>query len=505
MHFQSEDNYSSKSGLFLEDRSFAYMSQATGSVINQTGSGDEYALLSFFGKANYSYKSKYMLSATLRYDGSSRFGQNNRWGTFPAFSGAWRISSESFMEQFDWLSDLKLRASWGINGNERSIRSDAIWSLYNSGYNATAYGIAGNRNGTLWSGFQKNRIGNPDLRWEETRQTDVGFDFSFLDNKWNGSFSYYIKETKDMLFEPTPIASMGEGSVKFINAAHMRNNGFEFMLNYNNQLPMGLRYSITSTIGAYRNKVVSLPESVLVNYGGNGMTDNIIGRPYQSWYGLVADGLFKTQEEVDNSPEQTGKGIGRIRYKDLDGDGRIDNNYDRTWLGSPHPDLDAGLNMEVSYKNFDLTFYFQGIFGTSVYNSQKQYSDFWNITVQNDKNHLVRILDAWSFSNPNSDIPALSRMNQNAEDRLSSYFIENASFIKMRNFEIGYNLPKDLTSKVGIQNLRLYVSAHNLLMFNINFTGADAENPGVYDNGQGYTPSNYLPSKDMTLGLSVTF
>ena len=504
MHWQYDRFQSYRDDIFMETRDFAYLDVAAGSNRTQEGNGDEYALLSFFGKANYSYQSKYLLSATLRYDGSSRFGQNNRYGTFPAFSGAWRISSESFMQELTWLSDLKLRASWGVNGSQVT-NSNAIWSLYASNYNNTAYGIAGNSSGSLMSGFQKSRIGNPDLQWESTIQSDFGFDFSLLNNKWNGSFSYYLKDVKDMLFQPTAIGTMGEGSDKYVNAAHMSNKGFELMVNYNNTLSSGFRYSITATAGAYRNKVISVPESSLNSYGGNGMNDNILGRPIGSWYGLVADGIFKTQEEVDNHAEQTGKGLGRIRYKDLDGDGRIDDNYDKTWLGSPHPDFDAGMNFELSYKGFDLTAYFQGVFGTSVYNAWKQYTDFWNTTVQNDKNHLARVLDAWSLTNQNSNIPALSRQDQNQEARLSSYYIENASYIKMRTLELGYNLPGHIASKFHAQRLRVYVSGHNLLRFNINFTGPDAENPGNYDNAQGYEPTSYAHTKDVTFGLNVTF
>jgi hypothetical protein len=280
----------------------------------------------------------------------------------------------------------------------------------------------------------------------------------------------------------------------------MQNTGIELMLGYYKKVSNDFDFNITGTLSSFRNKITDLPENVRYTYGGNGLLDDIIGRPLNSHYGLVADGIFRTQEEVDNSPEQQGKGLGRIRYKDLDGNGRIDETYDRTWIGVPHPDFEGGLNFDAHYGNFDLTLYLQGVFGRQVYNSWKEYSDFWNITVQNDKNHPTRIMDAWSLTNRDSDIPALSRRNENQELRMSTYYIENGSYVKLRTAELGYKLPKLLAEKLYMQQFRVFISGHNLLTLKKTwgadrFTGPDPENPDFA----------YRMPLSMTFGFNVTF
>ena len=497
-HYLNDGFESYRSGIYLETRDFGYLSAATGDIRTQNGWGDESSLLSYFAKANYSFASKYLLSATLRYDGSSKFGKNNRFGTFPAFSGGWRIKNESFLEPVNWLSDLKIRASWGLNGNS-NIPSTALINIYGTSYDQTSYAIAGNENGTLYSGYYKLSTGNPNLKWEATSQTNLGFDFGCFKQQLSGSFDYFIKKTNDMLYQPPYIGSLGEGGYQYINAADLKNTGVELLLSYSNNAKSDFQYTITLNASSFKNEVVSLPENVKNSYG-NGLLDGIIGRPLNSMYGLVADGLFTTKEEVDNSAEQQGKGLGRIRYKDLDGDGQINPTYDRTWIGVSDPDFLAGLNFECRYKGFDFSLFFDGVFGSQVYDQWKVYSDFWNTTVQNDKNHPIRIMDAWSLTNPNSTIPALSRRDENAEAQLSTYYIENGSYIKLRTTELGYNIPKRVLSKIYAQNLRIYCQGSNLLTLKKTwgadrFTGPDPENPDYA----------YRIPLSLTFGINVTF
>jgi TonB-linked SusC/RagA family outer membrane protein len=369
-HSGNEGFRSYRSDVYLEDKDYAYLNATSGSQREQEGWGDESALLSYFGKLNYSFDSRYLLSATIRYDGASKFGANNRFGTFPAFSAGWRLSEEAFMKGFGWLSDLKLRASWGLNGNS-NIPTNALMNIYGAGYNQTSYAIAGNESGTLSSGYYKIHTGNANLQWEATEQTNIGLDFGFLNQSLRGSFDYFVKRTNDMLFEPPYIGALGEGGYQWVNAADMQNTGIELMLSYYKQVSKVFDFNITGTLSSFRNKITNLPENVRYTYGGNGLLDDIIGRPLNSHYGLVADGIFRTQEEVDNSPEQQGKGLGRIRYKDLDGDGRIDETYDRTWIGVPHPDFEGGLNVDAHYRDFDFTMYFQGVFGRQAYSNPR--------------------------------------------------------------------------------------------------------------------------------------
>ncbi|HWV69066.1 TonB-dependent receptor [Chitinophaga sp.] len=488
-----------RNNILLESRDYAYLSAATGDNKSLAGGGDERTLLSFFGKINYSYESKYLLSATIRRDGSSVFGENNRYSTFPAFSAGWRISQEPFLKNAGFLNDLKLRASWGQNGNSAPLTAGSLVNIYLGDFDGTAYAIGGNQTGSIPSGYRRNSLGNPDLKWETTTQTNIGADFSFLDDRLSGSFDWFNKKTTDMLFQPPYIGALGEGGYRWVNAADMTNQGYELLLSWGEK-KREFTYRVTANVSAYKNKINSIPENVKYTYGGNGLLDNIIGRPLNSFYGLVADGIFKTQEEVDNSPQQQGKGVGRIRYKDLDGDGVINETYDRTWIGVRDPKLMAGLNLEATYKNWDITIFVQGVFGNSVYNNWKELSDFWNIGVQNDRNHPSRILEAWSPSNPNSDIPALSRRDANGEKRMSTYFIEDGSYIKLRTVDIGYTLPNSLMEKWHMNRVRVYISGQNLLNFKKTwgkdkFTGGDPENP----NEAYPLPVNGL------FGLNVTF
>lgn len=497
--FVDESYRGYREDILLEERDYAYLSTATGDRRDLVGGGGEEALLSYFGKINYAFASKYLFSATLRYDGASVFGENNRFGTFPAFSAGWRLSEEPFMQNVAFVSDLKLRASWGQNGNSDPLSAGLLVDIYVTDVNGTSYAIGGNATGSIPSGYRRNSLGNPDLKWETTTQTNIGLDFGLFGNKLMGSLDWFNKQTSDMLFAPPYIAALGEGGYRWVNAADMTNKGFELALMWAESRD-DFSYSMTANLSGYKNEINSLPENVRYAYGGNGLLDDILGRPMNSYYGLVADGIFKTQEEVDNAPRQPGKGVGRIRYKDLDGDGTINETYDRTWIGVNNPNLLAGLNFAASYKQFDLTVFMQGVFGIDVRNYWKELSDFWNIGVQNDRNHPSRILDAWSPLNPDSDIPAMSRRDANGEKRLSSYFIENGSYVKLRTVDLGYTFPAGVIERLSLSRLRIYVSAQNVFTLkktwgDDQFTGGDPENPGT-----GYP----LPFNAF-FGVNVTF
>lgn len=504
--FSDLDGY--RRDIEFEDYDYAYLNAATGNQ-EARGGGNEWALLSYFSKFNYSFDNKYLLSATLRYDGSSKFGINNQFGFFPAVSAGWRLSEENFLENSTFITDLKLRASWGKNGNS-NIPTDALVNYYDAAYHAglhgTSYGLAGNETGTLYSGYRKVHTGNQDLQWEATEQTDIGLDFSLFNGSLAGSFDYFHKYTDGMLYEPPYLAAVGEGGYRWINAANMTNTGIELALSYISGQRGDFSYTISGNISSYRNKIDDLPESVKFTYGGNGLGEDILGRPLHSFYGFVADGLFKTQEEVDNSPEQGGKGVGRIRYKDLDHDGRITWEHDRTWIGVSDPDFMYGLNLDAGYKNFDFSMFWQGIVGNTVRNDWKTYSDFWNVWTQKGFNHATRLLDAWSPSNPDSDIPAVSLINPNDERRLSTYFMESGSYLKLRHIELGYTVPLDIISRIGMQHCRVYVNAQNIV--NLKkwwgedaYTGVDPENPS---KSVEYS-SPYVRPQIFTLGVNVSF
>ena len=469
------------------------------------GGGSGYSLVSFFGKANYNYADKYMASFTIRRDGSSRFGKNNRYATFPSVSAGWRINQESFLKKASWIDDLKIRASWGQTGNQE-IDNLARYTLYVSNYGVnenggqsygTSYDIAGTNGGsTLASGFKRNQIGNDNIKWETTTQTDLGFDFAFFRNTLYGNFDWYFKKTKDILVNMPGIAVMGEGSSQWINAGEMENRGFEFNIGYRNQTHFGLKYDVTANISSYRNKITALPATVAANgtFGGNGVK-SVIGHPMGAQVGYVADGIFKSQEEFDNHATQEGAGLGRIRWKDLTGDGKI-TEADQTWIYNPVPDFTYGFNIYLEYKNFDFTAFFQGVQGVDIISDLKKETDIWAGLNIGFLNKGKRLLDAWSATNPDSNVPALSLSDNNNEKRVSSYWVENGSYLKLRTIQFGYNFPQTVASKLAMQRLRMYVSAQNLFTIkSSSFTGVDPENPNY----------GYPIPLNITFGLNVTF
>ena len=495
-----------KEDFIVLNPTYMWPSAGTGKAQSYGGAGS-YSLISFFGKANYSYDNRYLVSFTLRHDGSSRFGKHNRFATFPSVSAGWRISEEKFMRgASNWLNDLKLRASWGQTGNQ-DISPTARYTIYESNYGVnenggqsygTSYDIAGTNGGhILPSGFRRIQVGNDDIKWETTTQTNVGLDFSFFQQTFYGSFDWFYKQTKDILVEMTGIGAMGEGGTQWVNAGAMDNMGVELALGYRNQTKTGFKYDISANLSHYDNKVVKLPETVAASgrFGGNGV-ESVVGHPMGSQVGYIADGIFKSQEEIDNHAIQEGAGLGRIRYRDLDGNGVI-NEKDQTWIYSPVPAISFGANFYFEYKGFDLTVFFQGVGGVQVITKDyKEQTDLWSgINVAN-LNKGTRVLDAWSPSNPNSDIPALSTNNNNNETRVSTYFVEDGSFLKLRNLQLGYNLPKSACEKMLMQNWRWFVSAQNVFtIHSAKFTGVDPENPTF----------GYPIPLTVTLGTKVTF
>ena len=500
--------------LAILNTDYMWPSAGSGRQLAQ-GSGDGYSLVSYFGKVNYTYADKYMASLTVRRDGSSRFGKNNQYGTFPSVSAGWRITQEDFMKRTtSWLDDLKLRYSWGQTGNQSFDSNTARYTLYQSvvstglwgsGAAGTAYDIAGTNGGTLLNnGYIRSQRGNDDIKWETTTQHNIGLDFAVLRNEVYGSFDWFHKNTTDVLLFMEGVASMGEGSGQWINAGAVKNTGWELSLGYRHKLANGLSWDINGNISQYRNEITELPETVIANgkFGGNSKM-SVIGHAKGSIVGYEADGIFKSQDEIDNHAYQEGAGLGRIRWKDINGDGKITED-DQTWIYDPTPDFTWGLNIYLQYKDFDFTMFWQGVQGVKANYDQtrqvKTQTDLWASTHPDCNvpylNKGVRVLDAWSPSNPDSDIPALTTADKNNEGRVSSYYVENGSFAKLRTIQLGYNVPKRFADKLRLDRLRLYLSAQNLLTIKSSeFTGADPENPGF----------EYPIPLNITFGLNVSF
>ena len=469
------------------------------------GGGGGYSLVSFFGKVNYTYADRYMASLTVRRDGSSRFGKNNKYGTFPSVSLGWRLSQEDWMQSTStWLDDLKLRASWGQTGNQE-IDNNARFTLYTTtgsqnfggdSYN-TGYDIQGTNGGQILdSGFKRDQIGNDKIKWETTTQTNVGIDFATFGNALYGSLDWYYKKTTDILVHMPGVAVMGEGSWMWINAGEMLNRGFEFNVGYRGKVSE-LQYDVTANIGRNYNEVTKLPETIAANgtFGGNGV-ESVVGHPMGAQVGYVFDGIFQNQAEVDNHAKQEGAGVGRMRFKDLNGDGEI-TSADQEWIYDPTPAFTYGFNVYLQYKNFDFTMFWQGVQGVDVITKDyKQQTDLWaGINVPN-LNKGIRVLDAWTPNNTGSTIPALTTMDTNNETRVSSYYVENGSYMKLRTIQFGYNFSKSIAEKLYMQRLRMYLSAQNLLTIKSGkFSGTDPEVPTF----------GYPIPMNITFGLNVTF
>ncbi|TPG63671.1 SusC/RagA family TonB-linked outer membrane protein [Hymenobacter nivis] len=499
--YNQEAFYASRTNFASQDPNYIVLDAGSANKDNG-GSANSYRLASYFAKVNYAYKDRYLLSGTVRRDGSSRFGADNQFGIFPAVSGGWRLSEESFLkDKVAFISDLKLRAGWGQTGNQ-DIASYASRAIYQSSLGTldpnfaydigTAYDIYGNDTNLL-SGYRRVQQANPNLKWETTTQTNIGADFGFLGNKLTGSVDYFIKNSTDILVNLPYLGVVGEGGDKFVNGASIRNSGWEFLLGYQNTLANGLTFNVTGNLSTYRNKLTYLPDEVINAYGGNGQDVTRLGHSINAIYGYVADGLYQNATEVSGGPTQVGAAPGRIRYKDLNGDGKIDN-FDQTWISEAIPDFNYGLNLGASWKGFDVQVFLQGVQGLYANNNAKFRTDFASLA--SGENWGQRLLDAWSPTNTGSSVPSLTLVNSNNEGRASTYFIENASYLKLRNFQLGYNLPTALVSKIRLQNVRFYVQGQNFFTIKSKqFTGPDPE----------VTNYQYPVPRVFTAGLNVSF
>ncbi|MCI6101516.1 MAG: SusC/RagA family TonB-linked outer membrane protein, partial [Bacteroidales bacterium] len=481
-------------GYALEDVDYMWPNAATGTMSN-SGAKFGYRLASFFGKIDYNWQDMLLASFTIREDGSSRFGKDSRWGTFPAASLGFRFSQ---LLHYNWLNDAKLRLSWGQTGNQ-AIDNNAQFGLYVVDYGldrvtSTAYDLALQGSGTFPSGYRATQLANPNLKWESATQYNIGLDFTLLNNSLYGSIDAYIKNVDDMLINPAYLGATGEGGNQWQNGPSLRNWGMEFALGYRKQLACGLGLDINGNLSFFRNRVTYLPTTTTGAYAHTSTEDLVQSRkPYGSIVGYVVDGLFQTQDEVDKSGQPNAR-LGGLRYRDLTHDGKITSD-DQTWIYNPVPAFSYGLNIGLTYKDFDLTMFWQGVANQDVYNNQKFQTDFWAIT-DPGSNKGTRLLNAWNTNNTGSSIPRLSTMNRADEGRASSYYVENGSYLKLRTLQMGYRLPASLLSKLHMTSARVYVSGQNLLTIkSSSLTCSDPENPDW----------NYPLSSSISFGLQVGF
>lgn len=463
---------------------------------------------SYFGRVAYNMNDKYIVTALVRRDGSSRFGENNRYGVFPAFSAAWRISSEKFMQNLKWIEDLKIRGGYGIMGNSNNVAPANQFSLYGGNIGNSSYDINGT-NSSAAEGFYRTRIGNPDAKWETSVTQNIGFDGTFFGGKLDVILDVWSKKTRDLLLQVPIVATNGiEAAPPAVNIAEMLNAGVDIQVITRGNLVGDLKYELNVTAGTLKNEITSLAPGLTyitsINPGYRGLTPirNGLGQSISSFFGYQVTGLFQTQQEVDNAPAQDGKGVGRFRYADINDDGKIDVN-DRTYLGSPVPKFTGGIGLTLTYKSLDMTIYANGFFGNKIFNASKWFTDFFPSF--QGASQSVRIKDSWSPSNPGATIPIFeTASNFSTNQQANSFYVENGDYVRLQNVGLGYTLPQSLLSKFKITRLRVFASANNLLTIT-KYQGLDPSVGGNADTAFGIDIGNYPLTQSFNFGVNVGF
>lgn len=491
-----KDLSASRTGYAFEDTGYMQIGSGTGNR-NNGGGKTQWSVFSLFGKADYNYDDRYLASFTIRRDENSRFAKGHRAGVFPAFSLAWRPTQEAFFPRNRVLNDLKVRYSWGQNGNANIPSLYPAYSTYIFNTGNGAYDINGTNSSTT-AGITLASTGNPDLKWETTYQNNIGVDMQFLGGALTLSADYYIKKTKDMLTIPPALDVAGENAAIWLNTGDMKNTGWEVQLGYISPKYGDFSWSGNINLSQYKNKLVTLNNRQEFIGGDQRL---IPGQPMGVYFGYVCDGIFQNDEQVANHASQTGAAPGRLIYRDLDGNGVI-NEADRCIIGDPNPDLSMGINLAFKYKAFTLDMFFAGDFGFDIQNHMKR--QLLSMSYSNlATNRGADILNAWTPTNTGSNIPAVSLTDDNNESRFSTYYVENGSYMKMKYLKLSYSLPKHIIGKIGARNLDVYCQVENVFTIT-DYTGLDPELlPAEYgariDNGA------YPRPRTFTLGLNLQF
>lgn len=456
------------------------------------GNMTEWALLSYMARLNYSYKNRYLLTATVRRDGSSKFGPKHRWGTFPSVSVAWRMSEEKWFPKNTVIDDLKLRAGYGVTGSQASVGSYGYLAQYNTG--VYPLGIAGSTQTALYSAA----LANPYIHWEEVAQTNIGVDLSLWHSRVVLSLDAYLKETRDMLVKASiPITSGFEDtSTTYTNAGRVSNKGFELSLHtVNVEKPLRWETNLTATYN--RNKIKDLNSDVpyYINQINNSYVTMLAnGYPINVFYGYVTDGIFQNQQEVNNHAVQAGAEPGDIRFRDLNNDGVI-NDEDRTVLGNPNPTWLFSMNNTLAYKGFELSVYLQGVAGNKIFNANN--IDLTGMSAA--YNQTTDVLNRWTGEGTSNSMPRAVYGDPNGNNRVSDRYVEDGSYLRLKNITLAYNVPDKWLARIGVHGLRLSLSCENVATIT-SYSGFD---PEVDING--IDSSRYPISRTFSFGLNFNF
>ena len=482
----------------------------------------EMALFGLFGRLDYAFKDKYLLTVNMRRDGVSRFAESERYGIFPAASVGWRLSEESFMESTkSWLDDLKIRVGYGQTGNSDVPRTFNFANEFTTDPARTNYDVGGSD--AMQTGYRLQRYGNTETKWEATETYNAGLDATFLQGKFNINFELYSKKTTNMLLRAAYSNLAGEGEAPYINYGDMSNKGWELQLNYNDSKG-DWSWGATLNLDHYKNEIGRLSESdEFALWGGGARLDGNItrtrkGEPMSMFYGYKVIGFYENAQEVLALPplgrnyttvQEAEAFVGKFKFEDFDGDGRI-TSADRQTIGNPHPDLSASLNLNVAYKNFDVTAFFYSMIGNEIFNNTKYFTDFW--LFEGNRSSRVRDL-SWKQGADNSKavLPILDYGDGYSGTNPNSYYVENGSFLKLKNFVVGYTFPKQLLQKSSISNLRIYIQGENIFTLT-KYEGLDPETSNAEvgagsgsDLRKGIDMGGWPTSRNFIFGVNFRF
>lgn len=495
-------------GGFL-DPNFSTIGAGAGGTFDGDGSKWDYKRVSAFGRLNYNYNNRYLVQATLRYDGSSKFGADSRWGSFPSVALGWRISEEDFFPKDMMLNNLKFRVSWGRLGNESTLGYydfQALISTYNTKYQGYVKGEGEN----TWAGSIAQGLENRSLKWETTDTKNAGFDFGLFNNKLTGALNYYYNQTEDLLITKALAPSAGLND-PILNVGKIRNTGIELELNWKSSINK-IDYNIGFNLSTTNNKVLSLADNNQVLYG-EGLkygtehfpTQTRVGKPMGAFYLYRTEGLFQSMSEVNNHKNKDGELLqpnaqpGDVRFVDANNDGVIDDN-DKEYCGSGIPKMEANLNLGAEYKGFDLSVVIGSAWGNKLYNGNKYFFEGMN----SGSNFLKTALNAWSPTNTHTAVPRAVYQDPNGNMKESDRFLEKGDFVRLRQVQLGYALPLALIKKAHIEKLRFYVSGENLITVT-GYDGIDPEFSSASVLNTGVDKLIYPFTRSFTVGAQLTF
>jgi len=497
----------SMSSLLNDSPDSRYIQDALGDASTEKvlSTGSKSAILSLFTKADWNYADKYVASVTVRRDGSSRLAPGHRWGTFPAFGLGWRITNEGFLSHNRIFSDVMLRYGWGITGNQ-SVPAGRVISAFGGDRGETYYDIKGQNTGAIPSGFRQTTLGNPDLKWEENKSSNIGADMSLFDGALNVVVDVYRRASSNLLFDPKTPATAGIAAPPIVNIGKMRNTGVDFSIGH-----QGRDWNVSFNGSHYHNEIVSINGVQDFFYGpittryGNQVI-NEVGHPIGSFYGYIADGFFKDDADVKSHATQDGAAPGRIKFRDVNGDGKIDLS-DRTIIGSPHPNFTAGVDFGMRRGNFDLSATLFGSYGNKIFENQMEFYVFREFDA-NVKSDLLA--NSWRPDNLNAKYPKLD-VNDLYSHALSSFYVKDGSYTRLRNLQIGYDVPASMSRTIPLS--RIYVQAENLFTITsydgldpslpaANITGAAGD---IRDQYRGVDRGAYPSNKMFSVGIVASF